>query len=107
MKPNIVHIVPVVLILAAGCSQIGTAGTKKPTVKEAEAAFGKMFSDSSGKAEFTCSAGGIRYDYICDGRYLPFDRTQRVIAHRIGANLSHYFEGEPVFAISVIKNPAR
>jgi hypothetical protein len=66
-----------------------------------------MFSDSSGKAEFTCSAGGIRYDYICDGRYVPFDRTQRVIAHRIGANLSHYFEGEPVFAISVIKDPKR
>ena len=107
MKLNIVRIVPVFLILAAGCAPVGTADTKKPTVKEAEAVFVKMFSDASGKAAFTCTAGGGRYDYICDGRYVPSDRAGRVIAQRIGANLSHYFEGEPVFAITVIKDAAR
>lgn len=98
----------VFLISTTSCAQdAANPATRKPSVKEAEAELVKMFSDSVGKAEFNCIAGGSRYDYICDGRYVPFDRTDRVVAHRIGANLSHYFEDKPVFAISVIRDSAK
>jgi len=77
--------------------------TRSLSIPQAEAALAKMFSDTSGKAEFTCADGGDRYEFICQGRYVPIDRSERVVAHRIGASVSHYFEGEPVFAISILR----
>jgi hypothetical protein len=37
---------------------------------------------------------------------VPIDRTLPVFTQRIGASLSHYFEGEPVFAIVVLRDGA-
>ncbi len=87
----------------AACASSASSGTK-PSTPATEAALSKMFSDSLGKAEFSCRDGGSRYDFICQGRYVPFDRTEGVVAHRIGVSVSHYFEGEPVFAISVLRD---
>jgi hypothetical protein len=78
--------------------------TRSLSIPKAEAALAKMFSDTSGKAEFSCTDGGDTYEFICQGRYVPIDRRERVVAHRIGASVSHYFEGEPVFAISVLRD---
>lgn len=52
-------------------------------------------------------AASAQISRFCDGRYVPFDCTDRVVAHRIGANLSHDFEGKPVFALSVIRDSAK
>ena len=81
-----------------------TQRTRSLSIPKAEAALAKMFSDTSGRAEFTCTDGGDRYEFICQGRYTPIDRSERIVAHRIGASVSHYFEGEPVFAISVLRD---
>jgi hypothetical protein len=91
-------------IAACGRSASPEKNEKKLSIPEAEAGLSKMFSDTSGKAEFSCSDGGDRYDVICQGRYLPVDRNEPVIAHRIGASVSHYYEGKPVFAISVLRD---
>ena len=77
--------------------------TRTLSIPKAEAALAKMFTDTSGKAEFSCTDGGDRYEFICQGRYVPIDRSEGIVAHRIGASVSHYFEGEPVFAITVLR----
>ena len=95
---------------AAACANRGSADAKGKSshntlsIPQAEAALAKMFSDDSGKANFSCADGGGRYDFICQGRYVPVDRSEGVVAHRIGASVSHYYEGEPVFAISVLRD---
>jgi hypothetical protein len=98
----------VALPLTAACvssasSDAGAASKKKLSIREAEAGLSKMFTDGSGKADFSCADGGGRYEFICKGRYVPVDRNEGVVAHRIGASVSHYYEGEPVFAITVLR----
>jgi hypothetical protein len=94
----------------AACTSRGSSNTsggspqKKLSIPQAEAGLAKMFSDDSGKATFSCTDGGGRYDFICQGRYVPVSSSESVVAHRIGASVSHYFEGEPVFAIAVLRD---
>ena len=97
--------VSVLMAFVPACtSSAQSPRTRSLSIPKAEAALAKMFSDTSGKAEFSCTDGGDRYEFICQGRYVPIDRSERVVAHRIGASVSHYFEGEPVFAISVLRD---
>lgn len=96
-------VMAVALAFLAACARRAPS-EKKLSIPAAEAALSKMFSDTSGKAAFSCSDGGGRYDFICQGRYVPVDRSEGVVAHRIGVSVSHYYEGEPVFAISVLRD---
>ena len=53
---------------------------------------------------FSCRDGDSRHQFICQGRYVPVDPNDGVVAHRIGVSVSHYYEGKPVFAISVLRD---
>ena len=83
---------------------VPTDNSHKPklSITETETGLAKMFTDAAGEATFTCRAGDGRNDYICDGTYSPFDRHQPAVKQRIGASLSHYENGKPVFAIRVL-----
>lgn len=94
----------VIFFVPACMSSAQSPRTRSLPIPKAEAALAKMFTDTSGKAEFSCTDGGDRYEFICQGRYVPIDRSERIVAHRIGASVSHYFEGEPVFAITVLRD---
>ena len=99
----------VALPFVTACAQLASSDATsgpKLSIPAAEAGLAKMFSDTSGKATFSCTDGGRRYDFICQGRYVPVNRNESVVAHRIGVSVSHYFEGEPVFAISVLRDGA-
>ena len=95
------------LVFAMACAPRATPD--KPTLSsaETEAGLAKMFTDEGGKASFTCLAGDDRNEYICEGSYVPFDRSQPTVKQRLGVSVSHYEEGKPVFAIRVVrKNPS-
>lgn len=95
----------VVLPFITACANRAASEEKKTlSIPDAEAALSKMFSDTSGNATFSCADGGGRYDFICQGRYVPVDQSDGVVAHRIGASISHYHEGKPVFAITVLRD---
>ncbi len=98
------------LTVAAGCASSAASDArtdsseKKLSVPEAEAGLSRMFSDSSGNATFSCGVGSGRHEFICQGRYVPINPSEPVIAHRIGVSVSHYEEGKPVFAIVVLRD---
>lgn len=94
------------LALAAACAADVVERGPKLSAKETEDAMAKMFSDTSGTARFSCAPGDGRHEYICQGRYVPIDRTQPAFAQRIGVSVSHYFEGKPEFAIAVLRDGA-
>jgi hypothetical protein len=94
------------LALVTACVMAENLHKPKLSVTETEAGLTKMFTDAAGKAAFKCRPASGRDDYICDGIYSPFDQSQPLVKQRIGASLSHYHEGEPVFAIRVLRGNA-
>ena len=97
------------LLGAAACTSSAQSpqSGRKLSIPEAEAGLAKMFSDASGKAAFSCTEGNGRHEFICQGKYVPVARGERIVAHRIGVSVSHYFEGEPVFAIAVLRDGSK
>lgn len=92
---------------SASSAPNSAATAPKLSIPEAEAGLAKMFTDDEGKATFSCTDGGTRYAFICYGRYVSNDPSDGVVEHRIGVNVSHYFEGKPVFAIQVLRDGAK
>ena len=91
------------LAFVPACVPTGNSHKPKLSITETEAGLARMFTDAAGEAAFACRAGNGRDDYVCDGIYTPFDRSQPRVKQRIGASLSHYYEGKPVFAIRVLR----
>ena len=92
------------LVFATACTASADSNKRTLSIAETESGLAKMFTDAGGTASFTCLAGDERNQFLCDGQYVPFDRSQPTVKQRLGVSLSHYQEGAPVFAIRVIRN---
>jgi hypothetical protein len=96
--------VAISIVCAAAC--VTRADADKPALSKAdtEAGLARMFTDAGGQASFTCGDGDERSQYICDGNYVPFDRSEATVKQRFGVSLSHYEDGKPVFAIRAVRS---